>query len=177
MAYVTVANIIVGAGEIFQWDGAAFTKLGATIDGVEVAFEPEIGEVEVDQLKDAALLFNQGVTVTMRTNLAEATLANLALAWGYPATAVATAGDTITFNLSDPDEDLTERRIRVVGKAPKTAGGVERTRTYEARRCISVEGSTHGLKKNEATVFPVSFRLLPDPSYSGSEYGTIVDTV
>lgn len=172
MAYVTVANILVGAGKIYQWDGAAFVGLGATMDGVEVAFEPEIGEVEVDQLKDAALLFNQGVTVTMRTNLVEATLKNLALAWGYPASAVATAGSTTTFNLADPDEDLTERRLRVTGKGPN--GG---NRVYEARRCVSVEGSTHGLKKNEATVFPVSFRLLPDPTYSGSEYGTIVDTV
>lgn len=169
---VTIANILVGAGNIDQWDGAAFANLGATIDGVEVAFEPDVGEVEIDQLKDAAILFVQKVNVTMRTNLAEATLKNLALAWGYPETAVSTSGSVTTFNLADPDEDLVERRLRVRGKAP--SGG---SRVYEVRRAVSVEGSTHGLKKGEATVFPVAFRLLADPVYSGSEYGTIVDTI
>jgi len=44
-----------------------------------------------------------------------------------------------------------------------------------ARRVLNVEASSHSYRRNEATVFPLSFRLLPDPAFSGAEYGMIVD--
>jgi hypothetical protein len=54
--------------------------------------------------------------------------------------------------------------------------GRRRERIYHLRRMLSVESSTHGLKRNEATIFPVTFRLLPG-SVSGAQYGTIRDRV
>ncbi len=191
---VTVRNIIVGAGNLYISaadnakvplpvftsgvsanvtldSDAAWRHAGATQEGVEVAYEPDYGEVEVDQLKDAAILFNQGTSISMNTNMAEASLQNLLVAWGYPVTALAT--DTLSLGI--PREAPIERTAAVVGRAPATAAGLARERIYYARRVISVEGSNHALRRTEATVFPVSFRLLPDPTYAGSEYGTIID--
>lgn len=190
---VKVANILVGAGKIAYHDPAhadadadGFVDFGATIDGVEITFEPEYGEVEVDQLKDAARLFNQGLQVSMRTNLAEMDLTRLAIVWGYdPADVLETGASPVTensfvsgnyerLNMVVPDECPVENRIRVEGKAPSDCVTVKK-RFYEARRVVSVEGSNHTLSKSEATVMPVTFRLLPDPTYSGSEYGFIID--
>jgi hypothetical protein len=149
-----------------------WTHAGWTQEGVEVAYEADYGEVEVDQLKSPVRYFNQGLTVTLNTNLAEATLQNLALAWGAPNV----TGDT--FNIADPSDSPVERRLLVVGPAPRKTGAQvdeARQRIYTAWKCISMEGSTHALRRTEATVFPVSFRLMPDASKAGNEYGTIVD--
>jgi hypothetical protein len=193
---VTVANILVGPGNLYiadtgtalpTWttggalvdldDDANWTTIGATQEGVEVAYSPDYGEVEVDQLKDAARLFNQGLTVTMNTNLAEATLENLLVAWGLPDDCLVVDGTTDTFSISVPSDEPVERKLVVVGTAPDAAGPLDRDRIYVAHRVISIDGSTHSLRRTEATVFPVSFRLLPDPTQSGQEYGQIIDQV
>jgi len=56
-----------------------WTSLGYTSNGLELTFNPTFGEVAVDQLLDVARLFKSGMTVSMRTTLAEATLENLLL--------------------------------------------------------------------------------------------------
>lgn len=52
-------------------------------------------------------------------------------------------------------------------------------RVYVARRVVSIDTTAHGLKRDTATVFPVTFRCLPDsdPAYAGSEYGVVIDRV
>lgn len=192
---VTVRNIIVGAGNLYissadnaktplptfttgqsanvAFDSSsAWRHVGGTQEGVEIAYTPDYGEVEIDQLKDAAIMFNQGITISMNTNLAEASLTNLLVAWGLPSAALATADQ---INLAIPGDTPVERTAAVVGNAPATTGLLRRERIYLARRVISVEASSHSLRRTEATVFPVSFRLLPDPTYVGSEYGTVID--
>lgn len=213
MAEVNVRNILVGAGDLYYTDSSgvvggdtvdidattipagtdlrgyldtenAWSYAGATQDGVELTYTPDYGEVEVDQLKGAAVMFNQNLTVTLGTNLAEAGLERLLLAWGLADEAYEQAGDMDTFNLGVPSDDPVERSVAVVGKGTPVNTGTEedpawerRERLYLARRVVSVEGSTVALRKTEATTFPVSFRLLPDPSYEDSQYGKIVDRV
>jgi hypothetical protein len=71
-----------------------------------------------------------------------------------------------------------ERALVFIGNAPRAASsGKKRERVYHARRVLNVEASSHSYRRNEATVFPVSFRLLPDPAFSGAEYGIIVDRI
>jgi hypothetical protein len=83
-----------------------------------------------------------------------------------------------------------ERSIIAVGQAPyqiaTSASGAlisasvgSRERVYVARRVVQIEASTHGLKRDSATVFPVQFRCLPDDDdrYDGAEYGVIIDRV
>lgn len=196
---VIVKNIIVGAGNLWTskadavvvepvmpttppagatWasavldaTGTAWRHVGATMGGLEVAYTPDTADVEVDQLKDAALVFNTGQTMTVSTTMAEATLANLVIAWGFSSNDLKDAGDTL--NLSAAPDALVERSIAVVGNAPAATGKKERL--YYGRRVVSVEGSTHTLNRTEATGFPVTFRLLPDPTFVGSEYGKVKD--
>jgi len=42
---------------------------------------------------------------------------------------------------------------------------------------LSVQQSQFSLARTTPTTFPVTFRLLPDANYSGSEYGKIIDRV
>lgn len=201
---VTIRNILVGAGNLYIGGPAAaipafvsgtpfnttvaaatgWRHVGGTQEGVEVGYDPEMGEVEVDQLGDAALLFNTGVTVTMNTTLAEATLDNLLLSWGIHEdrleTDATTDVDTLWLGAPDaddlPDNTPPEHKLIVVGRAPKAADGARRERVYVANRAISIDAASHTLRRTEATVFPVSFRLLPDPSQpAGQEYGRIMD--
>lgn len=206
MANVNVRNILVGAGDLYYTDSTmaggsvdidaeqvpAGTDLrgylddeedwkyaGATQDGLELTYTPDYGEVEVDQMKGAAKMFNQNLTVTLGTNLAEAGLERLLLAWGVDDDDFQ-SGETETFRINIPEDDPVERSVAVVGKGtPVEVGGdwTARERLYLARRVISVEGSTVALRRTEATTFPVSFRLLPDPAFTREEgqFGKIVD--
>lgn len=62
--------------------GTAYREVGFTNTGLEVSYEPSYGEVQVDQLLDAARLFKQSLKVMLKTELTEATLENLQLSWG-----------------------------------------------------------------------------------------------
>jgi hypothetical protein len=86
-----------------------------------------------------------------------------------------------------------ERSLVAVGNAPgvittsasgasagtAVATGAKTERVYVARRVVQIEASSHGLKRDTATVFPVQFRCLPDDNdkYDGAEYGIIIDRV
>jgi hypothetical protein len=62
-----------------RWS-AKVTNVGYTSNGLDLTFTPTFGDIQVDQLLDTARLFKSGMTVTLRTSLAEATLENLLLA-------------------------------------------------------------------------------------------------
>jgi hypothetical protein len=173
-----VKQILVGVGNLYlegEYDAAGnFTPqpaaerdLGFTIDGVEITLEPDIVDINVDQLGDAAKLVLNHTKVMLKTTLAEATLANLALAWGYPKSAV--SGNTFNVGVFATGKP-TEKKLTFVGK---NADGFDRT--YTVHRVVSVAAVGHSYKRGEATVFPVEFRVLPDASHTGAEYGTIVD--
>ncbi len=131
-------------------------------------------DIIIDQLGDAAKLIEQSVKIMLKTTLAEATLANLAIAWGR-ADAAFTLGTPANGGTLDLGVNATgkphERTIRFTGKSPDNFN-----RTYTCHRAVSVSASMHSYKRGEATVFPVEFRILPDASATGSEYGTIVDS-
>jgi hypothetical protein len=175
-----VKNILVGVGTIelsgeLDPDGIPETPLadmGFTIDGVEITLEPDIVDVNVDQLGDAARLIEQSIKVMIKSTLAEATLANLAIAWGRPDAAytAGTLGGELQIGVN-PTGRPTERMLRFTGKSPENLD-----RTYTCYRAVSVASSGHSYKRGEATVFPVEFRILPDGAQTGQEYGTIVDS-
>lgn len=74
-----------------------YRNLGYTSDGLELTFEPDFGEIEVDQVLDSVKLFKQGMKVMLKTTLAEATLENLLVAIaGY---------DQDLWKYADEDED------------------------------------------------------------------------
>jgi hypothetical protein len=139
-----------------------------------MSYEPDFGEITVDQLLDAAVLFKKSQKVMLKTSFAEATLANLFIVLNQ------TSGLTGTFPTQEIEiqggtlgDFPVERSFCAVGPGPRpSSGGSERV--YYASRVMSIETSSHGLKREEGTFFPVSFRLLPVASTSNA-YGKIVD--
>jgi hypothetical protein len=200
-----VQNIIIGAAAVYlsaedstEWTAAPvlptvtginsmtpaleassdWNHTGFTSEGVEVSYEPDYGEVEVDQLLDSAKLFKQSMKVMVNTTFSEATLENLLIVWGQQNTThdeVSASEETLGIAAGSLGDEPTERSIAFVGPAPRSDANLKRERVYHVRRALSVESTAHGLKRSEATVLPVSFRLLPDPTYSGQEYGIIRD--
>jgi hypothetical protein len=209
MAYTrgSSANIIVGAAALFTYelgelDDAAlpalvdspvsesyrdtladednFRNVGYTMNGLEIAFAPDFGEVAVDQVLDVAKLYKQGMTVNLNTTFAEATLENLlfALAGNDTDLGVANSGvfsgeSVLNLTAGELGECPVERGLVAVGPGTGDCNPTEQIeRIYVAYRALSIESVTVGAKRDEATMFEVSFRLLPNDSAS---YGKIVD--
>jgi len=204
MAYSrgTSTNIIVGAAALFIADttlaptganalpafanaesfretlasDSDYTNVGYTMNGLELQFQPDFGEVQVDQILDVAKLYKQGMQVNLATAFAEATLENLLLALAYSDSKLTPAlnGDkTLDLSAGDIGECPVERGIVAVG--PGTGDCVDSAyveRVYVGYRALSIENVTVSAKRDEASMFEVSFRLLPE---DGGSYGKIVD--
>ena len=200
----TSTNIIVGAAALFVADANLntttnaipsfvstesykstlssdpdFTNVGYTMNGIELQFQPEFGEVQVDQILDVAKLYKQGMQVNLATAFAEATLENLLLATagqdsdltGNKATS---NGRALQLSAGDIGECPVERGIVAVGPGTgdcEDSANIERV--YVAYRALSIENVTVSAKRDEASMFEVSFRLLPDDLTA--TYGKIVD--
>lgn len=196
-------------------------SLGYTSTGVDISYEPGYSDVVVDQLLDAARLFQQSLKVVIKTELDEGTFENMNFVWGQQESyvnlgaasdktaqtingyAAASGASAAKVNLAAGSLGISpiERTLVFVGNAPGTTaatwtgttsasgatvtGGADisavrsKERVYVARRIIQEQTTAHALKRDAATVFPVSFRALPEDKTSsgGSEYGFIVDRV
>lgn len=208
MAYTrgNSAQIIVGAAALFTYetgplapssiptqvedtsyretlsDNVAFRNVGYTSNGLELQFQPDFGEVSVDQILDVAKLYKQGMRVNLNTTFAEATLENLLFAIAGQDTDLSTGGvgtafasqSVLDLSAGDIGECPVERGLIAVGPGTgDCALGSAIERIYVAYRALSIESVTVSAKRDEATMFEVSFRLLPEDA-TGS-YGKIVD--
>jgi hypothetical protein len=182
---------------------ADWRNAGYTSEGFEISYEPTYGEVEVDQLLDSARIFKTQLRVMLRTSMSEGTLQNVRTAFGQSnnsqvnsvftnalgSEAAASAyGGTLNADGSGNNvlrlaagalgEAPVERSLIAIGPGPTTASNTTKTeRVYLARRVLSMETVSHALRRNEATVYPVTFRCLPDDDFAGAEYGEILDRV
>ncbi len=164
-------------------------NVGYTSNGLELQFQPDFGEVQVDQLLDVAKLYKQGMQVNLNTAFAEATLENLLVAIAASDADLYTdmkannpleldaAGvnyvDAIELSSGQIGECPVERGIIAVGPGTgDCAIGSEIERIYVAFRALSIENVTVSAKRDEASMYEVSFRLLP--ANNGS-YGRIMD--
>ena len=205
MAYTRGSSndIIVGAAALFTYeDGAltdaltpgyvvgesyketladlpAFRNVGYTMNGLEIQFQPDFGEVAVDQVLDVAKLFKQGMQVNLNTTFAESTLENLLFAiagqdgdlTALTGTGVGAGSASLNLSAGDIGDVPVERGLVAVGPGTGDASAnVERV--YVAYRALSIESVSVSAKRDEATMFEVSFRLLPNDNAS---YGKIVD--
>jgi hypothetical protein len=158
-----------------------FRNVGYTMNGLELQFQPDFGEVRVDQVLDVAKLYKQGMQVNLNTTFAESTLENLLFALAGkdddldPAASgeFAAGNDVMRLSAGDIGECPVERGLVAVG--PGTGDcevGSNLERIYVGYRALSIENVTVSAKRDEATMFEVSFRLLPNDDAS---YGKIVD--
>lgn len=201
-------NIIVGAAALFTYEPAGgaselaesdlpavvdevsykdtlttdaeFRNVGFTMNGLELVFQPDFGEVQVDQLLDVAKLYKQGMQVNLNTAFAESTLENLLFSLAgkdddisTPGTGFAPGNPSLNLSAGDIGECAVERGMIAVGPGTgDCAIGDQIERIYVAFRALSIESVTVSAKRDEATMFEVSFRLLPNDDAS---YGQIVD--
>lgn len=179
-----------------------FRNVGYTMNGLEIVFQPDFGEVQVDQVLDVAKLYKQGMQVNLNTAFAEATLDNLLFAIAGQASdldptsdptgagtrpgfdnsasgfnafgAYGYVGDRVlTLGAGNIGECPVERGLVAVGPGTgDCAAGTTIERVYVGYRALSIESVTVSAKRDEPTMFEVSFRLLPNDNAS---YGKIVD--
>jgi hypothetical protein len=207
-------------------------EVGFTSTGVDISYEPGYSDVVVDQLLDAARLFQQSLKIVIKTELDEGTFENMNFVWGQQETllnvgqtaasvaaiqqyGLGTASAIQQLNINGGSLGIApvERTLVFVGNAPGLMGAVagsaqtpypttsssvaspftatttngadvsgvrSKERVYVARRIVQEQTTAHALKRDAATVFPVSFRALPDVDRTeagGSEYGFIIDRV
>lgn len=162
-------------------------NVGYTMNGLEIQFQPDFGEVNVDQLLDVAKLYKQGMTVNLNTAFAEATLENLLVAIAASDNDLANDvqmdnplevgstnyADVMELKSGELGECPVERGLIAIGPGSgDCAAGSSIERIYVAYRALSIDNVTVSAKRDEASMFEVSFRLLP--ANNGS-YGKIVD--
>lgn len=161
---------------------SGWRNVGFTQDGLEISTDPSYGEVEVDQLLDAALIFKDGMGLTISTTFAEATLENLLVAWGQPS-------DIDTGSITGPPagtyeeiemlggtlgEAPLERALIAIGNSPRAeTGGAYGERVYYAYRVLSTEAASVSVARADASTIPVTFRAMPDDN---GKYGVVRDT-
>jgi hypothetical protein len=152
-------------------------NIGYTMNGLEVQFQPDFGEVQVDQLLDVAKLYKQGMQVNIATAFAEATLENLLVAVAAPEGDLTGSADERTMVMTSGELGGVplERALVAIGPGsgdPRAIGADRVERVYVANRVLSIDNVTVSAKRDEPSMFEVSFRLLPA---ANGAYGKIVD--
>ena len=176
-SYATTLNSVNQTAGLFGYRNVGFTN-----NGLQITYNPTFDSVTVDQLLDTAKLFKSAMEVMIATEMSEGTLENIVTVFGQNSASLTTTGtglskvDTLKIEAGALGAAPTERQLIAVGQAP-TSGSTSSERVYYARRVLSVQQSQHSLARTTPTTFPVTFRLLPDADYSGSEYGKIIDRV
>ena len=176
-SYATTLNGVTQEAGKFGYRNVGFTN-----NGLQITYNPTFDSVTVDQLLDTAKLFKSAMEVMIATEMSEGTLENIVTVFGQNQDSLSTSGtgltkvDTLKIAAGALGAAPTERQLIAIGQAP-TASSTASERIYYARRVLSVQQSQFSLARTTATTFPVTFRLLPDANYSGSEYGKIIDRV
>ena len=177
ISYTTTLNSVDQVSGEF-----GYRNVGYTNNGLQITYNPTYDSVTVDQLLDTAKLFKSAMEVMIATEMSEGTLENVVAVFGQSASTLTTTGtgtskkDILGLEAGALGAAPTERQLIAVGQAP-TASSTSSERVYYARRVLSVQQSQFSLARTTPTTFPVTFRLLPDANYAGSEYGKIIDRV
>lgn len=165
---VTTANVIIGPCTSFKVDDV---DVGATAGGVQIQVQDKYQDVEVDQVPGIVQKGLTQRTVTVKTQLAEATLENLKVAWNLGSN-ITTDGQTggKTLNLG-VDRQGIEHTLTFVGPGPSG-----KQRTVTVHRAISVAAAAYDMAKDRPAFLEVTFECLPDLTQpAGQEYATIVE--
>ena len=166
MGYTT-DNVIIGVGEL----SVAGTGLGYTNGGVQVVKNSELMDKNVDQAFSPIGVHKVSETYEVKTNLAEATLANLKIVWDQSeSVSESSPSRTLSWGIKT---SVTEAALEFKGKSPE---GYDRT--YTVYKAVVWESGEVVHAKDALTLYPVTFRVLPDIDYgAGKEYGQVVDTM
>lgn len=160
------AQVKIGA---YGAAAGAAADLGRTDGGVSYSVEREVKEVETDQDYGPVAAKETKRKIKLKFKLAEATLANLAMAFNLPTTAV--SGSTLSLGSVDADGEL-YRCIYMYLDGPAGA-----TRAVWCPKVVITGNAEHSYKKDAPTSIELEVTVLWDNLQSaGLEQGTIVDT-
>jgi hypothetical protein len=178
---VTVGNLVQGPATIYIGDygaseptsatatpaSASWTDLGGTSDGATININQEYKELEVDQVIDIPGRRLVKRDMTVKTNLAEPTLQNLVYALNDGTFATGATDNTYTPAFTDSATQPTYRALIVHGWAAGSgAGGQSKRRMVILRRCLSSDNVEFAYKKDDQTVFTVTWSVHYDTSSS-----------
>lgn len=166
---VTASSLTMGPGTLYHGafgatepadtavasapNGAIWTDVGGTMDGVTLTINQEFAELTVDQIVDVAGRRLTKRDLTLATNLAEPTLENLSLVSNASATIATGSG----FKSLEPSNDTsatqpTYKALLFDGIAP--GGG---NRRVIGRKMLSTDNAEFAYTKDSQTVFTVTF--------------------
>lgn len=173
-ATVTATNVLAGPGALYTGafgatepaDAAvnsvpaasAWTDAGSTHDGLMVTVNQEFFELEVDQVPDIVGRRLTKRDVQVQTNLAEGTLANIALTLNDSTSATGSGFATLTPSFGQSAMFPTAKAVIVDGWAPTTS--TAKTRRFIARKVVSIEAVETAYKKDDQYVLPVTFGAM-----------------
>lgn len=168
---VTATNLIQGPGTLYtdtfgvsepadtavaSAPGGTWVDVGGTQDGVKLTVAQEYSELEVDQVVDVPGRRLTKRDISVATNLAEPTLVNLGLALNGGTQGSGGTGGTAYLSY-DPAMDgaatqPTYKALLFDGWAPNG-----KVRRVIVRKVLSIESIESSYKKDEQTLFPVTF--------------------
>ena len=156
----SVAGLLSGAGVMNFGVALAYTR-----GGVSINCDESINWVDVDQEIGAVDGILVDEVYTMKTNIAEALLINLEIAWNASLTT-----QTITFG----GGTLTELAdVTAIG----TGEASFPTRTVTFFKAISIDRAELSFVKDDVTLVPITLRAIVDTTKAaGATIGTLVDT-
>jgi hypothetical protein len=165
---VTITNLIQGPGTLYTAaygatepadadvastpSASTWTDVGGTDDGVTLKVDQTYAELKVDQIIDVPGRRKTKQELTFATNLAEPTMTNLELVLNG-GTVSASSGYS-TYEPAD-DSSATQPTYKALlfdGFSPEHL-----RRRVVARRVLSIEGVEAAYKKENQTLFPVTF--------------------
>lgn len=163
---VTAAEIIQGAGQL-TIDGV---DVGGFQGGVVVTYAQTEVFVESDWLLGPVDSEITNVDLQVSTELEQATLENLATAWGMNSSSVASGSSSKVLDLI-PEKVMREVELVFEGMS---ATNREEVRTYTVYRAVRIGSSQTTLNRGVKTTIPVTFKCLLRSS--DDSFGQAVDT-
>lgn len=175
---VTARNLIQGPMDVYigTFDGttvrepllaavnstpqaSAWSDAGGTDGGAQLLFNQSFSVLTVDQLIDPVESRLIGRDVQVKSNLAEATLANLKSALNGGAITTAAGGDTYDASSSSLSTQPNYIAVLLHGWAPSSVAGAAKRRMVICRKVLNIDAVQVDAKKDAKTMIPVTFRL------------------
>lgn len=175
---VTVSNLLAGPGTLYTAPfgstepataqtaiAAPWTDVGGTEGGAALAIKTGWLELKVDQVLDTPARRLTSRDLSIKTNLAEATLANLAIASNDAAPVASGTGATATSTFT-PSQGMgsfapTNIAVLIQGQAPPQASQTSiKNRRVIARSVHNTAGTGFDMKKDGQVLLGVEFHCL-----------------
>lgn len=149
-----VANLGVGVVTVSPYGAAkdAGVNLGMSDGGIAVELSAKFFDVKVDNALGVVKRFKTDEAAKLTFNVAESTLANLALALGLPSGAV--AGSVLSHG---GDFTLTDYTIYIDVNGPGDG-----TREIKIFYCNIIGDAKHAYKKGALTMIPITIECMED---------------